>query len=285
MIRRTYFPLLLAVLSAFASAQTNNSQPARKNTVPTLDAIFSSLDQDEDGRISRAEATGMYAQRFDQWDADKDGFASREEVRAHRRSQGLDDNSQRTSPQAQKRNATAANPAKLLPEPADWRFEAMSLPPGFARDITLTGDEEIRFAPRVFDPTSPTYFTCVIALRLDKPSASLAELQEFLDKYYRGLSSSVGQRNGMKFDLTQSKAGALQPDPAGTVARPRYQSDVVFFDPFSAGRKITLHIETRVLPKAAVGTGKPNVLLLVSPSPRDHANWTTLHEIAAKTGF
>lgn len=45
------------------------------------------------------------------------------------------------------------------------------------------------------------------------------------------------------------------------------------------------HIKTRTLPPAAVGTGKPNVLLLVSPSPRDHANWKTLHEIVAKTGF
>lgn len=271
---------LLAPAFFLATASLALAQPAGKNTVPTLDAIFTSLDQDKDGRISRAEATGMYAQRFDQWDTNKDGFASREEIRAHRRTLGLDDNSQRTAPQAQKQQASTA---KLLPEPADWRFEAMSLPPSFARDIVLTGEEEIRFAPRVFDPTAPMYFTCVIALRLDKEALAPAMLRSFLDKYYRGLSATVGPRNGHTFDLSQAKASALQPDPTSTGARPRYHSEVIFFDPFSDGRKITLLIETRTF--AAAPADKPNVLLLVSPSPRDHANWKTLHEIAAKTGF
>lgn len=63
--------------------------------------------------------------------------------------------------------AGAAATATILKEPADWRFEGMPVPPGFAPEIKLTGSEEIRFAPGMFDTGSSNYFTCVLAILAD----------------------------------------------------------------------------------------------------------------------
>jgi len=50
----------------------------------------------------------------------------------------------------QGKNATPT----ILKGPADWRFERLPIPPGFAQDIKWTGFEEARFAPGMFDPSS-----------------------------------------------------------------------------------------------------------------------------------
>ena len=74
---------------------------------------------------------------------------------------------------------------KLLPAPAEWRFEAMPLPPRFAPDIKWTGFEEIRFAPGVFDNSSPNYFSYVIALSVEgTPPIDAAGIQRFLEEYF-----------------------------------------------------------------------------------------------------
>src|SRR5436189_6143351 len=81
---------------------------------------------------------------------------------------------------AQRPNATPT----MLTGPADWRFERLPIPPGFARDITWTGFEEARFSPGMFDTSSPTYFTYALAVQLDgTPPIQTAELKELLDKY------------------------------------------------------------------------------------------------------
>lgn len=83
----------------------------------------------------------------------------------------------------------------ILKGPSDWRFEKMPTPPGFARDIKLTGYEEARFAPGMFDTSSPNYFTYALVFSVDgAQDLDSAALKDFLEKYYRGLSVGLGRQ-------------------------------------------------------------------------------------------
>ena len=94
---------------------------------------------------------------------------------------------------------------KLLLAPVDWRFEAMPLPPRFAPEVKWTGFEEIRFAPGVFDNSSPNYFSYVMALSVNGTSAiDAAGIKDFLETYFRGLLPGVGQRKGLAVNASST---------------------------------------------------------------------------------
>ncbi|OHE78662.1 MAG: hypothetical protein A2107_15070 [Verrucomicrobia bacterium GWF2_62_7] len=177
--------------------------------------------------------------------------------------------------------AGAATTATILKEPADWRFEGMAIPPGFAPDIKLTGSEEIRFAPGMFDTRSSNYFTYVVVILADgAPELGAADLKDFLEKYYRGLSIAVGRGKGLSPNPGQMRA-VVNSAPPGPDAKQRFAAQVVFFDSFTDGRKISLNVEALVIPRP---TSKQTCLiLLVSPSPKNAAVWQTLREIGRKT--
>ena len=173
-----------------------------------------------------------------------------------------------------------ADPPRVTPEaqvlkgPADWRLERIPMPPGFAPSIRLRGMEEIRFAPGMFDPRSPTYFTCIISILADdEPVIDAKALQEFLEKYYQGLSVAVGKHKHLQPDLAQMKA-TIREGPPTPVATESYGADMVFFDSFSDGRKITLHIEATV--NHLHGRKQTGLLLLVSPSAPESEAWKAL---------
>jgi len=177
----------------------------------------------------------------------------------------------------------AAGPERptVLKEPADWRFEGMTIPPGFAPDIKLSGSEEIRFAPGMFDTRSSNYFTYVVVILADgAPELGAAGLKDFLEKYYRGLSIAVGRGKGLSPDPAQMRA-VVNPSPAGPDAKQCFAAEVVFFDSFTDGRKINLNVEAVVVPRLA--SKQTCLILLVSPSPKEAAVWQTLRDIGRKT--
>jgi hypothetical protein len=167
---------------------------------------------------------------------------------------------------------------KLLKAPAEWRFESMPVPPGFAPDVALSGFEEARFAPGVFDNTSVNYFTYLLAIAANgNPTLDPPALKDFLEKYYRGLSVGLARRKGQSPDPAQMLA------EVATAGSGRLTAAMVFFDSFTDGRKITLNIEARVFPQTAAK--RTILLLLISSQPKAHAVWTTLREIADKLDF
>ena len=169
----------------------------------------------------------------------------------------------------------------LLLGPVDWRFEAMPLPPRFAPEVKWTGFEEIRFAPGVFDNSSPDYFSYVIALSVNGTSTiDAAGIKDFLETYFRGLLPSMGQRKGLTVNTSQI-AAEIAPAETKPKTNARYQGTVAIIDTFTDGRKTTLNVEADVLPQEALK--KTHVLLLLSPRARDSKIWKTLCGIRDKT--
>jgi hypothetical protein len=167
----------------------------------------------------------------------------------------------------------------VLKEPAEWRFEKMPVPPGFAPDVKLNGWEEIRFAPGMFDNTSPTYFTCVLVITAEgAPELGAPGIKDFLEKYYRGLSVGVGRGRGFSPDLALMNAEVT---PAGDPNR--YTAKVIFFDSFTDGRKITLNIEARIVPSPR--QTKTYLTLLVSTRAKGDEIWEKLRAIESKLAF
>jgi hypothetical protein len=168
----------------------------------------------------------------------------------------------------------------ILKAPADWRFEKMPVPPGFAPDIKFSGFEEARFSPGMFDNSAPTYFTYVLAFSLaGGPELDSAAIKDFLEKYYRGLSIGLGRRKGFSPDPAQMNA-EVTPSPSD---QKRFVATVTFFDSFTDGRKITLNIEARVVSRDA--SRITGLVLLISPQPKDNSIWQTLREIDGKIEF
>jgi hypothetical protein len=173
-----------------------------------------------------------------------------------------------------------ATPTLLL-APVDWRFEAMPLPPRFAPKVKWTGFEEIRFAPGVFDNSSPNYFSYVIALSVNGTSTiDAAGIKDFLETYFRGLLPLVGQRKGLTVNASQI-AAEIAPAQTKPKTNARCQGTVTIIDTFTDGRKTTLNVEADILPQEALK--KTHVLLLLSPQVRDSKIWKTLRGIRDKT--
>jgi EF hand len=155
---------------------------ARGGGAMPLDDLIKLLDKDHDGRISKEEATGIYAQRFSQWDANRDGYATRQEIHEYRIKLGIGDDGKPIGNRNQSGNGKpAGKEAVLIKEPADWRMESIPMPPGFAPGIKLKGSEEIRFAPGMFKNMASDYFTCIIGITAEGDVAlDAAGLKDFL---------------------------------------------------------------------------------------------------------
>jgi hypothetical protein len=165
----------------------------------------------------------------------------------------------------------------FLKSPADWRFERMPVPPGFAPDVKFSGFEEARFAPGMFDNTSQTYLTYVLSLSLDgPPQIDPPALKDFLEKYYRGLSLVLASRKGQSPDPAQMTADV-------TATASGFNAKVIFFDSFTDGRKVALNLEIREVKRPAVA--RTGLVILISPQPTDHQVWQKLREIGAQITF
>lgn len=174
-------------------------------------------------------------------------------------------------------SAQRAQPAPtMLAGPADWRFERLHIPPGFARDIPWSGYEEARFSPGMFRTDSPTYFTYVLSICIDgTPKIEAPELKDFFDRYFKGLSTMVGRGKGMKPDPTIFNAEVKPLEKAGL-----FSARVPYIDTFTDGRQITLNVEAEVRPLPQ--SSKTQIILLLSPQAPEAEIWTKLREIRSE---
>jgi hypothetical protein len=174
----------------------------------------------------------------------------------------------------------------LLMEPYDWRFESMTLPPRFAPNVRLSGVEEIRFAPGVFDAKSPNYFTYIMALTVNgTEKVDDIVIKDFLEKYYRGLLPGVGKPKGISVLPSQITAKIAPIKLEGenkndNKEKSRYQGRVSLIDTFTDGRDTKVNVEADVLQKPF--SDKTYIILLLSPQALDSGVWSNLRAIRDK---
>src|SRR6516225_1737845 len=103
-----------------------------------------------------------------------------------------------------------------LPAPDGWGKERMEFPLGFAKDIDHKGVEELRFAPGMFKPEAPDYFSYAFMMWLEGsiPLDPLS-LEKDLLKYYKGLCASVAASRKLDLDLSKISVKVVRQDKRG----------------------------------------------------------------------
>ncbi len=167
--------------------------------------------------------------------------------------------------------------AKILTEPADWKFERINFPFGFAPELKFHGFEELRFSPGMFDTKALDYFTYIFVIetyyinKFDKET-----LYDFLKKYYRGLSNSVASSKGNVVDVSEIdlKIKKVKKDKKRGVY---YLANINFLDTFTNGQMVYLNMD--IQPFINEKANKTYLIAIVSPKKK---NFKKLHEIRLK---
>jgi len=76
------FTIASITVSCKSSSETTERSGQRKGgDRPNLETIFTQLDANKDGKISKSEAKGPLSDDFSKIDANEDGFISKEELK------------------------------------------------------------------------------------------------------------------------------------------------------------------------------------------------------------
>ncbi len=158
----------------------------------------------------------------------------------------------------------------LLPTaPEGWPYERLDFPLSFAPSIELEGFEELYFAPGMFDAESESYFSYVLAIRAEgRHEVDEAFVQDFLEKYYRGLCLRVGEGRGLEVD---ADAITVHVEPGGH----GYRAAVDMIDPFVTGGPLVLDLAISVHARSDA----TELFAAVSPMGRDEPVWDELAAI------
>lgn len=161
-------------------------------------------------------------------------------------------------------------PDELLPATPDgWRYEKLDFPLSFAPEIEWEGFEELRFAPGMFEEGADDFWSYVLAIRVDRDVAlGEPELEDFLERYYRGLCVAVGEGRD------------LEVDPDAIVADVAFDgrdfvATIDIVDAFVTGEPLELRLELSVHP----GPTSTELLGLASPAPEGAEVWSELRAI------
>lgn len=168
-----------------------------------------------------------------------------------------------------------------LHAPEGWSGETISLPPGFAKDMSFKGKEHIRFAPGMMKAGSETFFCYAFVFELNKDTTLTPKtIRQELLSYYRGLCTAV--MNGKQPELAPSSFTlTLKPAKRAAGSTPlvdneaHYAAELKWVEPFATGKTQTLHLEI------LTGTTANHQILFacVAPQKQDAPIWKSLRKI------
>jgi hypothetical protein len=171
--------------------------------------------------------------------------------------------------------AVAEEPIRVeIETPKGWRTETLSLPTGFAKDMKLTGFEEVRFAPGMFRPAAEDFFTyCFVFCLPNQTPPNQKTLTEELLKYYRGLAVVVTRGSGVdvKPDSFTLKFTSVKD------SKTKSRAVMTWVEPFATRKPQTLNLEIEMVVDSSI---KGCLLkIAVSPKPHEGAVWKPLREL------
>ena len=168
-------------------------------------------------------------------------------------------------------HAQTNNP-ELLKEPSTWTFEKFQLPPEFAPSFPYHGFEELRFSPGMFTKTAHDYFTYAFAAAIDNaPSFTKANLQDYLEQYFKGLCGKTARDRKLSIDTSLIKVISL----AGK--KEHYKAVLHVFGVFADGAPVTLNMEIKLINNKPAS--KWLVVFIASPNPVTDGVWKQLYAI------
>jgi Ca2+-binding EF-hand superfamily protein len=68
------------IISCKATEEASSQNKQKRKGQPSVSELFSKMDTNEDGKLSKKEVKGPLAQDFDRLDTNSDGFLSKEEI-------------------------------------------------------------------------------------------------------------------------------------------------------------------------------------------------------------
>ena len=167
-----------------------------------------------------------------------------------------------------------------------WFGERIPLPTGFAPDMSWKGIEEIRFAPGMFKPDQPDFFSYAFVFSLEPDSdLSAKSIREQILVYYKGLSRQVSAGKGRKVDVSMFSVELEPEEKLSTVpeqaGKPSsFIGKVLWVEPFATGRDQTLRFEIQAWKDD--GRKRAYVFVCVSPQKTDAPVWKKLRRIRAE---
>ena len=155
---------------------------------------------------------------------------------------------------------SAAPPEAVAPWriPAGWRSETIPFPLDFAPSLAHRGVEELRFAPGMFDPKAPGYWSYAFLWRTEDAAALDADaLAAELTTYFRGLLAAVDKERGR---IKTPEAIVVRATATGTGT---FSLTARVFDAFGTGLAVDLTGNAR---RTACGAGALWTIVLAPAS-------------------
>lgn len=171
--------------------------------------------------------------------------------------------------------ASAQIAAKVeIETPEGWRTETLKLPTGFARDMKLTGFEEVRFSPGMFRSDADDFFTyCFVFCLPNQTPPDQETLTEELLKYYRGLAVAVTAKSGVD---VKPDSFTLKLTPVKD-SKTRSRAVMTWIEPFVTVKLQTLNLEIEsVIDESIDGC---LLKIAVSPKPHDAELWKQMRRL------
>jgi hypothetical protein len=171
-----------------------------------------------------------------------------------------------------------------MPAPRGWARETIALPPGFARDMSWKGTEELRFAPGMFKADSDSFFSYAVLFWLPaETKVDGRSLEKEMLIYYRGLAGAVSA--GKKRDVDVKTFTLTLKDVTPEKAPKResgepyssFTGELKWIEPFTTGKPQTLRLEVQTW--ECRKAGRRCVFVCASPKAESAAVWKTLRAI------
>ena len=165
-------------------------------------------------------------------------------------------------------------PTINLKAPKGWSGETISLPPGFAKDMSWKGVEVIRFAPGMFKQESDTFFTYAFVFWLPEvKTLDAQDVEREMLRYYRGLAKAVSRGNKLAVDPSEFTLDVKAvKDSTNT-----WNATLHWAEPFVTREKQTLHFRLTLNP--ANGSDASVLAVAVSPASAESDIWKDLNRV------